>query len=82
MPKIKPIRKSIKAEQLSQALEGELATYEKVGLFTHSVTKRTAYCYRGVLLQYQRALNRATPTVEASAQFLAHLAKRNLAHPH
>jgi len=30
MPKITPITKSTKAKQLSQPLEGELATYENV----------------------------------------------------
>lgn len=32
--------------------------------------------YRGVLLQYQKVLNGATPTVEASTQFLGHLRKQ------
>ena len=73
MPKIKPRRKALKGDQLTEALEGELATYEKVGLFQRSVTKRTAYRYRGVLLQYQKALNGATPSPGASMAFLAHL---------
>jgi len=60
MPKITPKTKSTKGEQLNQPLQGELATYEKVGLFQHSVTKKTAYRYRGVLLQYQKALNGTT----------------------
>ena len=76
MPKITPKTKSTKGEQLNQPLQGELATYEKVGLFQHPVTKKTAYRYRGVLLQYQKALNGATPTLDASAQFLAHLRKQ------
>jgi len=75
MPKMKPRTKAPKQEQLTQGLEGELATYEKVGLFQRSVTKKTAYRYRGCLLQYQKALNGARPTLEASAQFLAHLRK-------
>jgi len=68
MPKMKPRTKAPKQEQLTQGLEGELAAYEKIGLFQRSVTKKTAYRYPGgVLLQYQKALNRATPTLEASA---------------
>ncbi len=43
MPKIKPRTKSNKPDQLSQPLEGEMATYEKVGLFQRSLTKKTAY---------------------------------------
>ncbi len=73
MPAMKPRTKAPKGEQLNGELQGELATYEKVGLFQRSVTKKTAYRYRGCLLQYQKALNGATPTLEASAQFLAHL---------
>ena len=75
MPRIIPRRKAPRQDQLTKALEGELATYEKVGLFQRSVTKRTAYRYRGCLLQYQKALNGATPTLDTSAQFLAHLRK-------
>ena len=75
MPKMKPRTKAPKQEQLTQGLEGELATYEKVGLFQHSITKRTAYRYRGVLLQYQRALNGTVPSLKVSTQFLAHLRK-------
>jgi integrase/recombinase XerD len=73
MPEIKPVRKASRDQQLTGELVGELATYEKVGLFQHSVTRRTAYRYHGALLQYQRALNGATPTIEASRQFLGHL---------
>jgi len=58
------------------ALQGELATYEKVGLFQRSVTKKTAYRYRGVLLQYQKALNGVAPSLDTSRQFLAHLRKQ------
>jgi len=76
MPKIKPRTKAPKGEQLTEALQGELATYERVGLFQRSVTKRTAYRYRGVLLQYQKVLNGGTPTLDASAQFLGHLRKQ------
>ncbi len=75
MPRMKPRTKATKGEQLKGELQGELGTYEKVGLFQRSVTKRTAYRYRGCLLQYQKALNGATPTPDTSAQFLAHLRK-------
>lgn len=75
MPRIKPRTKAPKKDQLTEELQGELATYERVGLFQRSVGKKTAYRYRGVLLQYQKALNGATPTLEASARFLAHLRK-------
>jgi site-specific recombinase XerD len=73
MPEMKPKRKAPKGKQLSGVLEGELATYEKVGLFQRSVNKKTVYRYRGCLLQYQRALNGAAPTLEVSARFLANL---------
>ncbi len=76
MPEMKPKSKHLKQDQLTGALQGELAAYEKVGLFQRSVTKRTVYRYRGCLLQYQKALNGAAPTLEASAQFLAHLRKQ------
>jgi hypothetical protein len=75
MLRIKPKRKQSKGEQLTQPLEGELAAYEQIGLFQHAVTNRTAYRYRGVLLQYQRALKGATPTLDTSTQFLALLRK-------
>jgi integrase/recombinase XerD len=73
MPDIIPRTKASKQDQLTEVLQGELATYQKVGLFQRSVTKKTAYRYRGCLLQYQKALNGATPTLEATKQFLAHL---------
>ena len=76
MPKMKPLRKATKGRQLTGGLQGELATYEKVGLFQRSINKKSAYRYRGVLLRYQEALNGATPMLERSAQFLAHLRKQ------
>jgi len=79
MPTIKPRTKAPKPEQLAGGLGGELATYEQVGLFQRSVTKRTAYRYRGCLLQYQKALDGATPTLEASMEFLAHLRQQGFA---
>ena len=78
-PKIKPRTKATKEGQLTGPLQGELATYEKVGLFQRSVTKKTAYRYRGCLLQYQKALDGATPTLEASMEFLAHLRQQGFA---
>ncbi len=76
MPEIKPRTKAPKAEQLKEPLRGELAAYEKVGLFQHSISPRTAYRYRGALLQYQKALGGAAPTLDASERFLAHLRKQ------
>ena len=70
---MKPRTKAPKGEQLSVVLEGELAIYGKVGLFQHSVSKRTVYRYRGVLLQYQKALQGASPSLDASRAFLGHL---------
>ncbi len=76
MPEMKPRTKAPKEEQLNEPLKGELAVYDEVGLFQRSVTKKTAYRYRGVLIQYQKALNSATPTLDTSKQFLAHLRKQ------
>ncbi len=66
MPKMKPRTKAPKEEQLNEPLEGELATYDEVGLFQRSVSDNTAYRYRGALLQYQKALGGAGPTLERS----------------
>ncbi len=68
-----PRTKAPKEEQLKGALEGELAAYEKAGLFQRSVGQKTAYRYRGVLLRYQKALGGAPPSLEASRTFLGHL---------
>jgi hypothetical protein len=46
----RPRTKAPKAEQLKGELKGDLATYEKFGLFQRSVNQNTAYRYRGVLL--------------------------------
>ncbi|MBU2534801.1 MAG: hypothetical protein KKD83_01365 [Chloroflexi bacterium] len=51
-----PRRKARKEEQLTGELSGNLATYEKFGLFQRAITRRTAYRYRGVLLLYQKFL--------------------------
>ena len=73
MPEMRPRTKAAKDEQLNGSLQDELAAYEKVGLLQRSVSENTAYRYRGALLRYQKALNGAKPTVEASKIFLAHL---------
>ena len=73
MPQMRPRTKAPKGEQLDEALGGEMVVYERVGLFQHAVTKKTAYRYRGVLLQYQKALGGARPTLELSRQFLGHI---------
>ena len=70
---MRPRTKAPQGEQLSEALQGELATYEKVGLYQHSVNKNTVYRYRGALLQYQKAVGHTKPTLEVSKIFLAHL---------
>ncbi|MFB0559065.1 MAG: hypothetical protein ACETVS_00815 [Dehalococcoidales bacterium] len=48
MSDTKPRTKAPKNEQLSGALRDELATYEKVGLFQHSVNNNTAYRYQAL----------------------------------
>ena len=55
-----PKTKGPKGEQFRQALEGELSAYEKTGLFQRSVGQRTAYRYRGVLLQVPKGTKRGT----------------------
>jgi hypothetical protein len=56
MPEMRPRTKANKNEQLSGILQGELAIYEKVGLFQRPLNQNSVYRYRGVLLQYQKAL--------------------------
>jgi site-specific recombinase XerD len=73
VPERKPRSKAPKGEQLGGTLQGDLALYEKVGLFQHSINKKTAYRYRGCLLHYQEALQGNTPSVDRSKIFLAHL---------
>lgn len=73
MPEMRPRTKAPKNEQLGGVLQGELATYKKVGLFQRSLNQNTAYRYRGVLLQYQKALQGNPPSLEASRRFLARL---------
>ncbi|MDP2932176.1 MAG: site-specific integrase [Chloroflexota bacterium] len=74
---MKPRTKACKGEQLGDPLQGELATYDQVGLFQRSVNQKTAYRYRGALLQYQKALQGNRPTVELSKTFLALLREQN-----
>jgi integrase/recombinase XerD len=76
---MKPRRIAPKNEQLTEALQGELATYEQQGLYQSSVTKRSAYRYRGILVLYQRALGGAPPSLEVSKVFLGHLRKQGYA---
>ncbi len=74
-PEISPRRKARKEEPLTGELSGDIATYEKFGLFQRAISKRTAYRYRGVLLLYQKYLAGDKPSLEASKLFLAHLRK-------
>jgi len=74
-----PKRKHIKGEQLEGQLQGELATYENIGLFQRSVNQRSAYRYRGILLAYQQYLKNRSPSLELSRRFLANLRKNNYA---
>jgi len=53
-------RKARKEEQLTGELSGDIATYEKFVLFQRAITRRTAHCYRGVLLLYQKSLAEVT----------------------
>ena len=76
MPERKPRTKAPKGEQLNGALQGDLALYEKVGLFQHAVNAKTAYRYRGCLLHYQEALQGNAPSVDRSKIFLAHLREK------
>jgi site-specific recombinase XerD len=73
---MRPRTKAPKAEQLTDKLTGELATYEQVGLPQHAIGERTAYRYRGVLLLYQQALDGRQPSVALSKQYLGHLRKQ------
>jgi integrase/recombinase XerD len=73
MPERKPRTKAPKGEQLGDTLQGDLAVYDKVGLFQHAVNSKTAYRYRGCLLHYQAALQGNPPSVESTKMFLGHL---------
>jgi integrase/recombinase XerD len=76
MPERKSRTKAPKGEQLKGALQGDLALYEKVGLFQHAENAKTAYRYRGCLLHYQEALQGNVPSVDRSKIFLTHLREK------
>ena len=65
-PGMNPRRKARKEERLTGELSGDLATYEKFGLFQRAITRRIAYRYRGVLLLYQEFLAEMTCPPERS----------------
>ena len=73
MPERKPRTKAPKGEQLGDALQGDLALYEKMGLYQHAINPKTAYRYHGCLLHYQKALEGKVPSVALTSVFLAHL---------
>jgi hypothetical protein len=73
MPEFKPRTRAKSGETLDHPLEGELALYEQAGLFTKAVTTKSTYRYRGIFLQYQKALQGETPSIEASIRFLVRL---------
>ena len=71
----RPRTKALKADQLKGELNGDLAAYEKIGLFQRSVNQKTAYRYRGVLLRYQIFLGENPPNLAATNEFLGLLRK-------
>ena len=73
MPERKPRIRAPKGEQLGGTLHGDLALYDKVGLFQHTINRITAYRYRGCLLHYQKAFQGDAPSLARSKLFLAHL---------
>ena len=56
-------------------LRGDLAAYEKFGLFQRSVNQNTAYRYRGALLRYQVFLGENPPSLSATYEYLGSLRK-------
>ena len=70
-----PPTKALKADQLKGELKGDLASYEKFGLFQRSVNQKTAYRYRGALLRYQLFLGENPPSLGATYQYLGTLRK-------
>ena len=58
--------KALKADQLKGELKGDLAAYEKFGLFQRNVDSNTAYRYRGALLRYQLFLGQNPPSLSAT----------------
>ena len=73
----RPATKARQADQLKGELRGDLATYEKVGLFQRSVNQKTAYRYRGVLLRYQLFLGANPPSLAATVAYLSSLRKNS-----
>ncbi len=71
----RPRTKALKADQLKGELKGDLAAYEKVGLFQRSVNQNTAYRYRGALLRYQLFLGENPPSLAATGEYLGLLRK-------
>jgi integrase/recombinase XerC len=73
MPDFVPKTRARAGKTLTQDLAGELARYAQGGLYERSVSPRSIYRYRGVLLQYQKALGGQPPSLEASRLFLGRL---------
>jgi integrase/recombinase XerD len=71
----RPRTKALKADQLKGELKGDLAAYEKFGLFQRSVNRNTAYRYRGALLRYQIFLGENPPSLTATCEYLSLLRK-------
>jgi integrase len=74
----KPRTKAPKADQLKGELKGDLAVYEKFGLYQRSVNRNTAYRYRGVFLRYQLFLGDNLPSLAATCEYLGLLRKNDL----
>jgi integrase len=66
----RPRTKALKADQLKGELKGDLAAYEKFGLFQRSVNRNTAYRYHGALLRYQLFLGENPPSLAATGEYL------------
>jgi len=73
----RPRTKALKADQLKGELKGDLAAYEKFGLFQRSVNRNTAYRYRGALLRYQLFLGENPPSLSATYEYLGSLRKND-----
>jgi integrase len=72
-----PRTKALKANQLKGELKGDLAAYEKFGLFQRNVNPNTAYRYRGALLRYQVFLGDNPPSLHATQEYLGSLRKNS-----
>jgi integrase len=73
----RPRTKALKADQLKGDLKGDLAAYEKFGLFQRAVNQNTAYRYRGALLRYQVFLGENPPSLSATYEYLGSLRKNS-----